>query len=137
MPQKPKPGGSVFEPRSRLSPAESFGKVSIRLPASGAEDAQFEAAQFQHLIANAVRESVLIRHKSLRGFVHALSGQSATAHERPTLSDQPTMTYERLSRIQRGETMMTLTDLVLWCKHFDDVAALAAKLLEPDRTNQA
>lgn len=124
MPQKPKPGGSVFEPRSRLSPAASFGKVSIPLAPSAANDAQFDAAQFQHLIANAVRESVLLRHKSLRGFV-------------ATLGDQPTMTYERLSRIQRGETMMTLTDLVLWCKHFDEVAALAAKLLEPDRTNRA
>jgi len=124
MPKKPKPGGSVFEPRSRLSPAGGFGKVSIPLAPVGEQDAQFDAAQFQHLISNAVRECVLAQHDSLRSFVE-------------TLKAEPTMSYERLSRILRGETMMTMTDLLIWCSQFELVAALVARLVATDRVNAA
>lgn len=116
MPKKPKPGGHVFEPRSRMQVPRSFGKMGTACTAVGEPDAQLAAAQFQHLIANAIRECVTRQSGTLRLF---LAGA-----EFP-----PEMTYDRVSRILRGETMMTITDLLIWSAAFPEVRALAAELL--------
>jgi CO/xanthine dehydrogenase Mo-binding subunit len=38
----------------------------------------------------------------------------------------PGMAYDRLVRIQRGETLMQLADLVNWAQHFDNIKPLLA-----------
>jgi hypothetical protein len=44
------------------------------------------------------------------------------------LKDVPGMTYERLVRIQRGETLMQFADLMAWSARFEQVRDL---LLSP------
>ncbi|TFC37940.1 hypothetical protein E3O53_04630 [Cryobacterium sp. TMT2-18-3] len=39
---------------------------------------------------------------------------------------QPGLTYDRLIRIQRGETLMQLADLFSWARRFDTVRAILA-----------
>jgi hypothetical protein len=116
MPKKPKPGGSVFEPRAQMASPGSFGKVGIALEPADRADAQFDAAQFQHLLANEVRQRVLVKYGTLSAFL--------ASSEMP-----PIMTYDRVSRILRGESMMTITDLLVWTKLFSEVQILAERLV--------
>lgn len=106
--------GFKFEPRAMADAPRQFGKSSEPLrPAPGYKvtDPQFIAAQLQHRVANAVREAML-RGGSLEIFVRNLN-------PRP-----PGMTYDRLVRIQRGETLMQLADLVNWAHRFETVRAI-------------
>ncbi|TFD66078.1 hypothetical protein [Cryobacterium sp. Hh38] len=116
MPKKPKPGGHVFEPRARMQVPKSFGKMGIACAAVGKSDAQLAAAQFQHLVANTIRECITRRSGTLRLF---LEGAEFPVE----------MTYDRVSRILRGETMMTITDLLIWTAAFPEVRVLAAELV--------
>ncbi|WP_148040165.1 hypothetical protein [Cryobacterium tepidiphilum] len=100
MPRPPKPGGAVFVPRSYASNRKKFGNSSTRLGAEVSSPQQ-AAAELQHAIANKVREYVLDHHSDLKAYCdkeHLPAGLS----------------YERLQRIMRGETMMTFTDLMYW-----------------------
>jgi hypothetical protein len=108
MPRRPKDGGFVFEPRAVVKLPGAFGKSSTPLEPEGVPDARFQAAQLQHVVANTVRECLLARRLSLKKFVaeSSLPGWSS---------------YDRLSRIQRGETMMMLADLQMWAEVFDEV----------------
>jgi hypothetical protein len=116
MPKKPKPGGYVFEPRARMQVPKSFGKAGSPFAAVGESDSQLAAAQFQHLVANTIRECVIRKSGTLRSFLEWAEFPAE-------------MTYDRVSRIQRGETMMTLTDLLVWSTAFEEVRVLAAELL--------
>ncbi|TFD48566.1 hypothetical protein E3T46_15135 [Cryobacterium sp. Hh11] len=116
MPKKPLPGGHVFEPRGRFLVPKSFGKMGVLGTPVGSADAQLAAAEFQHLVANAIRECVTRRSGTLRLFLQE-AGFPAE------------MTYDRVSRILRGETMMTITDLLIWSAAFPEVRVLAAELL--------
>ena len=110
------PGGFKYEPRAMADAPRQFGKSSERLrPAPGfsASDPQFIAAQLQHRVAYAVREA-LLRGPNLEAFVTGL-------RPRP-----PGMTYDRLVRIHRGETLMQLADLVNWAQRFATVRAILA-----------
>ena len=104
-----------FEPRKFVREPKQFGQSGRLLePADGvkADDPRFLAAQLQHSVANAARESILaLGGYSLRSYV----GQ---------LGDVPGMTYERLIRIQRGETLMQFADLMAWAIRFDTVGKL-------------
>lgn len=66
----------------------------------------------QHRVANAAREGMLAHGASLKSYAEALRS--------------PGMSYDRLVRIQRGETLMQLADLVNWAQHFENVADLLA-----------
>ena len=116
MPKKPLPGGHVFEPRARMQVPKSFGKAGTPFAFVGEEDAQLAAAQFQHLVANTIRECVLRKSGTLRSFLEEAKFPSE-------------MTYDRVSRIQRGETMMTITDLLIWSNAFQEVRVRAAELV--------
>lgn len=103
-----------FRPCDVVLLPKQFGKTSMALvPADGVafEDPRFLAAQLQHLIANAARESMLAKGHSLKSYVEQLV-------------DVPGMTYERLVRIQRGETLMQIADLMAWAQRFESVRSL-------------
>jgi len=105
-----------FKPRDVVQLPKQFGKSSLTLvPAQGVpfDDPRFLAAQMQHLVANAARESMLSEGHSLNSYVDQLG-------------DVPGMTYERLVRIQRGETLMQLADLMAWAQRFATVRLLLA-----------
>ncbi len=107
-----KPGGYKYEPRTLTENPGQFGKSSIPLrPVASIDrlDPRFRAANLQHLIANAAREEILAQGLNLRSFL-------ATLTPAP-----PGMTYERLVRIHRGETLMQLADIMAWAHHFDNV----------------
>jgi hypothetical protein len=89
-----------FKPRDVVRVPKQFGKSSLALQAADgieSEDPRFLAAQLQHQVANAARESIMAEGHTLRSYVI-------------TLKDVPGMTYERLVRIQRGETLMQFAD---------------------------
>ena len=104
MPRAPESGGAVFEPRSLVDNRKKFGHSSslllpqepheVRTPHEG-------AAELQHAIANRIREYLLDNNTDLKSFC-----------ENTELA--PGLTYERFQRINRGETMMTLTDFMFW-----------------------
>src|SRR5665647_24284 len=110
------PGGFKFEPRTVVAARKQFGKSSGPLhPAPGMTetDPRFLAAQLQHRVANAVREEVLAQGMSLEEFV---TRENSTESESPL---PPGLSYDRLVRIHRGETLMQLADLVSWAQRFD------------------
>lgn len=118
MADLPIAGGFVFEPRKQASVPGQFGRTALQLaPASGVtlEDPRFRAAQLQHQLVNVVREALVSTGLSLHAFVEAQPSKT------------PGLGYDRLVRIQRGETMMQLADFFHWAGHFPAVgAALAA-----------
>jgi hypothetical protein len=94
-----------------------FGKTGSPLrPAKGVDagDPRFQAAQLQHLVANIVREELLAQNLTLQRFL-LVSPKSAA------------MSYDRLVRIQRGETMMQLADLYNWANIFPAVRRFLAE----------
>lgn len=111
----PAAAGFVFEPRKLGKQHAQFGNTSMALlPAEGTdvEDPRWRAAQLQHLVANAVRESL------------AAEGTNLSAWVRERVSVPGGVSYDRLVRIQRGETMMQLADLFYWAAPFSAVAEL-------------
>jgi len=115
------PGGFKFEPRAFVAVRREFGRSSSPVrPAPGIQetDPRFLAAQLQHIVANAVREGVLAEGVSLEEFVT----RENSAENKSPLS--PGLTYDRLIRIQRGESLMQLADLVSWAQRFETVRAL-------------
>ena len=111
-------GGFVFEPRKLSRSPKQFGKTSLPLdPAEGVDqvDSRFRAASLQHVIANLVREILLGWDSNLNEFVT----------KQPNA--MPGLGYDRLVRIQRGETMMQLADLFYWSSTFPSVAAVLAE----------
>ena len=117
MADLPIAGGFVFEPRAQAAVPGQFGRTALQLvPASGValEDPRFRAAQLQHHLVNVVREALVSTGKSLHTFVK----------EQP--SKTPGVGYDRLVRIQRGETMMQLADFFHWAGHFPAVGAALA-----------
>lgn len=103
-----------FKPRDVVLSPKQFGKSSLPLAAAEGvafQDPRFQAARLQHLVANAARESMLAEGYSLHGYVDQLG-------------DVPGMTYERLVRIHRGETLMQLADLMALAQRFAAVRSL-------------
>lgn len=78
----------------------------------------FIAANFQHRIANALRQEALRRDGSIKDFVGAVD------------NPPPGISYDRISRICRGVTLMQVADLVAWATEFDSVRRTAIELLE-------
>jgi len=115
MSAKSEPSGFKFEPRAFSAAPQQFGKSSKPLrPAAGygARDLRFVAAQLQHRVANAVREELLDMQMTLEDLVKSMRPPS------------PGMTYDRLVRIQRGETLMQIADLMNWAQRFGTVRSL-------------
>ncbi|MBC7593507.1 MAG: hypothetical protein H7288_06155 [Kineosporiaceae bacterium] len=109
--------GFVFEPRKLAEQQLQFGNTALALrPAAKVDiaDPRWGAAQLQHLVANTVREAL------------AAKGTSLSAWVRDHHADRSGLGYDRLIRIQRGETMMQLADLFHWATTFDTVADLLA-----------
>jgi hypothetical protein len=110
MPRPIRDGGFVFEPRSKVLHARSFGKTS-QIPApSGPVDDRFRGAVLQHLIADAIRQALLSEGHTLRSFVNDKTEAVPAA-----------MSYDRAVRILRGETAMPLSDLTFWVRRFPSV----------------
>lgn len=101
MPRQPKPGGAVFEPRKFAENRRKFGASSARLTFGPMETPQQGAAELQHALANRIREHLLDENTNLK----ALS---------ETENLPPGLNYDRFQRIARGETMLSLTDLMFW-----------------------
>ena len=109
--------GFVFAPRKLGEQQAQIGNTSMALlsaKGTGTEDPRWRAAQLQHLVANAVRESL------------AAKGTNLSSWVRQQHSDSGGVNYDRLVRIQRGETMMQLADLFYWVAKFAGVAELLA-----------
>ena len=109
--------GFVFEPRKLAKQQLQFGNTALALrPADDVNtaDPRWGAAQLQHLVANTVREALAAR------------GTSLSAWVRDHNEDRSGLGYDRLVRIQRGETMMQLADLFHWATTFPNVADLLA-----------
>lgn len=107
-----------FKPRDVGLLPKQFGKSGLPLvPTEGVaiQDPLFQAAQLQHLVANAARESMLAEGYSLLWYMYRLG-------------DMPGMTYERLVRIHRGETLMQLADLMALAQRFDAVRSLLSTM---------
>ena len=114
--RQPASGGFVFEPRSVIDGRKQFGQSSMSLaPAEGVAltDPRYLAALLQHRVANTVRESLLAENMSVQTF--------AESDDLP-----PGMSYDRLVRIQRGETLMQLADLLNWASRFEPVRRMLA-----------
>jgi hypothetical protein len=109
-------GGFVFEPRSVAEAPIQFGQTSLALVAKkevSTASPRYKAAALQHAVANAVREALASRGETLTHFAASMPASDG-------------MSYDRLARIQRGETMMQLTDLFNWAQRFPNVAGLLA-----------
>src|SRR5690606_7873655 len=78
----------------------------------------FIAANFQHRIANALRQEALRRNGSIKDFVGSV--------ENPP----PGLSYDRISRICRGVTLMQVADFMAWSTEFASVRQTAIELLE-------
>ncbi|QYF74871.1 hypothetical protein [Cryobacterium sp. PAMC25264] len=112
MPRPPKPGGAVFEPRSAAS-HKKFGRSSSRLTSGAIESPQQAAAELQHAITNRIREYLLDQDTDLKAYCEA--------------TELPLgLNYGRFQRINRGETMMTLTDLMYWVDQIPGLATYIA-----------
>lgn len=123
MPSLPKPGGAVFSPRTFATNTRKFGNSTSRLDNGPIASPQQAAAELQHALTNRIREFILDSGHSLRSFAET--------------KDLPVgITYDRMQRISRGETMMTLTDLMFWAQqipHFgQDVEKAVTALTEPN-----
>ena len=95
---------TTFEPRRCAAAPKQFGKSGADLlPTSGmhSSDPRFVAAQFQHRICNAVRESLLAGGMTIEEFARELKA-----------GDVPGAGSDRLGRVLRGETLMQIADLV-------------------------
>lgn len=106
---------TTFVPRELGLLRKQFGKVASELiPAEGVDPSgpRFLAAQLQHRVANAVREALVVDGVTLEQFADK---QKATV---------PGMSYDRLVRVLRGETMMQIADLATWSQQFETVRAL-------------
>ena len=116
MPRAPKPGGAVFEPRSLADNRKKFGHtISLLLPHE-VRTPHEGAAELQHAIANRIREYLLDKNTDLKSFC-----------ENTELA--PGLTYERFQRINRGETMMTLTDLMFWATVSPEVPEFVVRVV--------
>lgn len=107
------PRAFKFEPRRMIKTPSQFGKsTSEPKPAAGISDGdpRFRAARLQHLVANAAREGMLEEGYTLKEYVESFPA--------------PGMSYDRLVRIQRGETLMQLADLVNFAALFHQVQDL-------------
>jgi hypothetical protein len=116
VPSDSSESGFSFEPRALTSHPKQFGKsAAVLRPAQGVagSDPRFQAAQLQHRVANSVREALLSRGSHLLEL-----SQSANL--------SAGMKYNRLVRIQRGETLMQLADLMNWSARYEEVAELLA-----------
>ena len=114
MPRSPKPGGAVFVPHSLADNKKKFGKSSSCLTGGAIASPQEEAAELQHAIANRIREYLLDQNTDLLKY----------CAETPLPRG---LSYDRFQRILRGETMMTLTDLMFWVGQIPDLAEFAHK----------
>ena len=101
MPRPPKPDGAVFEPRAFAENRRKFGRSGSRLLSHNVGSPQEGAAELQHAVTNRIREHLLDVNTDLKTFC-----------EKAELVRG--LSYERFQRINRGETMMTLTDLMFW-----------------------
>ena len=104
MPTRGADTATTFEPRRCAAAPKQFGKSGADLlPTSGMQssDPRFLAAQFQHRICNAVRESMLAGGMTIEEFARELKA-----------GDVPGAGSDRLGRMLRGETLMQIADLV-------------------------
>jgi len=103
---------TTFKPRMFAASPKQFGKSAGELsPASGvkASDPRFLAAQLQHRVCNALRESLLA------------DGQTVTDLAGELTPLVPGMSYDRLVRVLRGETLMQMADLTTWASRYPAV----------------
>jgi len=107
MPRPPKPGGVVIEPRSYTDNAKKFGRTNQRLTNGPINTPQHAAAELQHALSNTIREHLLEEGRTLKAFC-----------ENTALP--PGLSFERISRIANGTTMMGLTDLMFWAAHIPE-----------------
>lgn len=112
MPRPPKDGGAVFVPRSLADNRKKFGRSSTRLIAGRLESPQQQAAELQHAIANRIRDHLLDQNTDLNAFC---------AEGLPV-----GLSYDRFQRILRGETMITITDVMFWAGQIPNLAELIA-----------
>ncbi len=108
--------GFKYQPREMVRSPRQFGKSSAVLePADGIglDDPRLGAARLQHKVANSVREALLARGELLQNLAETAPGV-------------PGMSYDRLLRIARGETLMQLADLVNWAARYSEVRQLLA-----------
>ena len=123
-----KPGGFKYEPRLIVSNSKEFGKSSLNvLPAAGIEpeDPRFLAANLQHRISNAIREETLRTGANLQSLLEGFALES------------PGMSYDRVVRIQRGETLMQLADVLAWSARYASVRKIATEAFEERQEKQA
>ncbi|MCY7290405.1 MAG: hypothetical protein LH624_19720 [Cryobacterium sp.] len=126
MPRKPQPGGVVFEPRSLADNPKKFGRTSTQLATGPMETPHQAAAELQHAVANRIREHLLDQNTNIRTFC-------ATNELPPGLSE------DRSQRLLRGETMITITDMLFWARQIPDLApfigATLGQLTDPETTD--
>lgn len=94
-------------PRSFADNRKKFGRTGTRLTAGPVDSPHQSAAELQHAIANRVREYLLDENTTLRAY----------CENRPLAAG---LTNDRFERIMRGETMITLTDLMFWAAEIPD-----------------
>lgn len=115
MPRQPLDGGAVFVPRSFAESSRAFGSTSSWLTSHPISAPQQEAAELQHAITNKMREYLLEQNTDLAKFCRTPDG-----------ADDQTLpkglSYDRFQRIMRGETMLTLTDLMYWASTIPQLA---------------
>lgn len=103
---------TAFEPRQLAKNPKQFGKSSVPLiaaPEVVVSEPKFLAANFQHLICNALREALLSNSMTIDQFATELLGTV------------PGIGYDRLGRVLRGETQIQIPDIVAWCQRFKNV----------------
>ncbi len=118
----------VFEPRKVLANPRQFGRFRDgQQPASThtVESDQFRAANLQHVVSYEFRRWVGENWATLDEFAHSES----TATRK--------VSVDRLRRVLRGETMMQLTDLMLFTRNSPTALKAVFELLDHAATDSA
>lgn len=118
----------VFEPRKVLANPRQFGRFRDgQQPASThtVESDQFRAANLQHVISYEFRRWVSENEATLEEFA---DDESTPARK---------VSVDRLRRVLRGETMMQLTDLMLFTRNSPTALKAVFEVLDHAATDSA
>ncbi|MGH3704127.1 MAG: helix-turn-helix domain-containing protein [Agromyces sp.] len=118
--RQPSKSGFAFVPRSMCAAPRVFGRTGSPFePVAGMDesDPRVRAAQLQHLTANAVREELLAAGQTIEKYLEAIA------------PDLPGLSYDRLTRVLRGQTQMQLADVMFWADRFDRVKLVVGTAL--------
>lgn len=111
----------AFVPRSVLAEPQVFGKnLRVLAPAAGftAVSPNYRAAVLQHVLSFQIRDAIRSSGRTLPQILEEIPGMTGSK--------------ERHERILRGETMMQLSDIMMWASRFPTIRREVAEFFAPN-----